>query len=66
MPDIAVFLARIPDESRLEFLADTFNGRAEVLTIARDEDSRAWAAVYGFMALGVETALLQRRTGVTL
>ena len=45
MPDIALFLARIPDESRLEFLAETFNGRADFLTTARDEESQAWAGV---------------------
>jgi hypothetical protein len=66
VPDIALFLARIPDESRLEFLADTFNGRADVLTTARDEESQAWMAVYHFMALGVETALLRKRTGIAL
>jgi hypothetical protein len=66
VPDIALFLARIPDESRLEFLAETFNGRAELLTTARDQESRAWVAIYQFMALGVETALLKRRTGISL
>jgi hypothetical protein len=65
-PDLSVFLARIPDESRLEDLLVQFNDRAKVMTGAGDPESLAWASLYQFFAASIEVGLVERRVGVRL
>jgi hypothetical protein len=64
-PDLSVFLAQI-DSGHLEDLLLQFTDRARKLTAAGDPESSAWAALYEYMTVSIETALLERRTGITL
>ncbi len=67
MPDLlTAFLAGIPDEASLTRMADAFNTRAGMLEGACDAESLAWAGAYRVLAIGIEAALIRRRTGVTV
>ena len=67
VPDLGHFLAQIPDESRLEYLRETFGQRASSLARnGRDPESQAWKSLYEFFVCSVEQAQLERRVGVRL
>jgi len=66
VPDLAGFLAGVPDIDRLASLRDAFASRASLLAREGDDPERqSWASLYGFLSVEVETALL-RKQGITL
>jgi hypothetical protein len=64
-PDLSVFLARI-DSGHLEDLLVQFSDRAAAMTAAGDPESSIWAALYEYMTVSIEAALITRHTGVRL
>jgi hypothetical protein len=66
-PDLSAFLAQIPDESRLDYLRETFGQRAQALAVhGSDPESQAWKSLYEFLVCSIEQAQLERRVGVRL
>lgn len=63
-PDLAGFLSAIP-ETGLEPLKAQLDRRAKALASSGDDESRAWASLYGFLTIEIEIAQL-RKLGVTL
>lgn len=63
-PDLAGFLSAIP-ESGLEPFKAQLGQRATALAGDGDEESLAWASLYGYLTIEIETAQL-RRLGITL
>jgi hypothetical protein len=63
-PDLAGFLARVP-ESGLAPLKDKLAERAARVGGTGDNpESQAWASLYGYLAVEIETAQL-RKLGIT-
>lgn len=64
-PDLAGFLAGIPNEG-LEPLRANLSQRAKALAVNGDDgESRAWVSLYGFLEVSIEEAQL-RKLGIVL
>lgn len=67
MPDLLCSLmAAIPDDDSVATLASSFNARADNLSRQDGPEAAVWASVYSVLALSAESALLSKRTGISV